>query len=125
MNIPVEHVQRGLLGGMPTPDVPLSQLRNSQPPKKLPAGGKQVIVKIQISPTPLTSRRYVPMHVYTQKHDFACYLRREDCPEEWDRVYAVIKNRTLSGLKGYFVADIKSRDEFVVKISEPLAAQPW
>jgi hypothetical protein len=101
-------------------------MRISQPPTNLPPGGKQAVVKIQV-PTTLKypNGSYQEMLVYTQKRDFACMVRREDCPKAWDRVYDVVKNKSLSGLKGYFVADIKSPEEFVVKVSELLAAQPW
>lgn len=84
------------------------------------------MVKIQI-PTELkdASGVYGDMLVYTQKRDFACFLRRQEGPNSWDRLYKIIKEKSLSGLKGYFVADLKSRDEFTVKVSELLASQPW
>jgi hypothetical protein len=52
-------------------------------------------------------------------------VRRCDCPREFDRVYDVIRTQTISQLKGYFSVEIKSRDEFAVKVSEVLASQPW
>lgn len=126
MNIPQEPFRRGFVGGLAVPPVPVSHTRMSQEPKNLPPGGKQVVVKVQVPPVLKNpDGSYNHFLVYTQKRDFACLVRRVDCQKAWDAVYDVIKKQSLSGLKGYFVADLKSRDEFVVKVSELLAAQPW
>ncbi|KAJ3499651.1 hypothetical protein NMY22_g19490 [Coprinellus aureogranulatus] len=123
---PHEPLVRGFAGVPPPKPIPDSHLSIGHCPNNLPPGGKQAVVKIQI-PGILKdfdgSTR--PMLVYTQKRDFSCILRREDGQKEWDRVYDVVKNQTVSGLKGYFIADIKGPEKFVVKVSEPLAAQPW
>jgi hypothetical protein len=101
-------------------------MRGNQAPTNLPASGKQAVVKIQIPPVLKNADgSYNDMMVYTQKRDFACMVRRRDCPKEFDRVYDVIRTKTISQLKGYFSAEIKSRDEFAVKVSEILASQPW
>ena len=84
------------------------------------------MVKIQVSPfATRPDGSFTPMRVYTQKRDLVCDIRRNDCPDAFDRIFNVIKNQTISGLKGYFVADLISQGELVVKVSEPLAAQSW
>lgn len=114
------------MAGLPTEPVSLNQMRANQAPSNIPADGKRAVVKVQIPPVLKNpDGSYNDIMVYTQKRDFSCMVRRRDCPQEFDRVYDVIKNKTLSKLKGYFVAEIQSRDEFSVKISEVLAAQPW
>ncbi|KAJ3548490.1 hypothetical protein NMY22_g1242 [Coprinellus aureogranulatus] len=101
-------------------------MRANQAPSNMPAGGKRAVVKIQIPPIlKRPDGSYNDMMVYTQKRDFSCMVRRHDCPQEFDRVYDVIKNKTPTGLKGYFVAEIRSREEFAVKITDVLASQPW
>lgn len=125
-SLPLAALQRGQFAGLPTEPVPLSQMRTNQAPSKIPAGGKRTVVKIQVPPVLRNEDgSYNNLMVYTQKRDFSCMVRRQDCPKEFDRVYEVIKNKTISGLKGYFSAEIQSRDEFAVKVSEVLASQPW
>ena len=123
---PNEPLMRGLAGKPPTKPVPGTHLSLGHFPANFPPGGKQAIVKIQV---PATLKdldgNYRPMLVYTQKRDFSCTLQREDGQKEWDTLYDVVRKQTVSALKGYFIVDIKSRDKLVVKVSEPLATQPW
>jgi hypothetical protein len=123
---PNEPFIRGLTGRPPTKPVPSTRLSLGHFPANLPPSGKQAIVKIHVPPIlkdPGGNCR--PMLVYTQKRDFSCILQREDGQREWDRLSDVIRKQTVSALKGYFIVDIKSRDKLVVKVSEPLATQPW
>jgi hypothetical protein len=125
-NFPADAIQRGFIAGLPTDPVPLSHLRGSHIPKDLPPGGKPIVVKIQVSPfATRPDGSFAPMRVYTQKRDLVCDIRRSDCPDAFDCIFNVIKNQTISGLKGYFVADLVSQGELIVKVSEPLAAQSW
>ncbi|RXW17626.1 hypothetical protein EST38_g8232 [Candolleomyces aberdarensis] len=125
-NLPADAIQRGFVAGLPTDPVPLSHLRGSHIPKGIPPGGKPVVVKIQVSPfATRPDGSFAPMRVYTQKRDLVCDIRRDDCPDAFDRIFNIIKNQTISGLKGYFVADLVNQAELVVKVSEPLAAQSW
>ncbi|KAI0055710.1 hypothetical protein BV25DRAFT_1873051 [Artomyces pyxidatus] len=57
--------------------------------------------------------------------DFACHIERGDAPEAYDRVYDIVREKGLSGLTGYFAAELKSADELVVKVDEILAVQPF
>ena len=69
--------------------------------------------------------RDVPLKVYSRKRDFVGYLRWEDGPKAYEDLTSVIQAKGVGGVKGYFVADLKSRDELTIKISEILGAQPW
>lgn len=57
-----------------------------------------------------------------------CTVDRAPHPEAYDAVVQTVRNRGVSGMggaKAYFAAELKNRDELVVKISEPLAEQPF
>lgn len=54
-----------------------------------------------------------------------CAVRRSDGPTAYDRISNVIRTRGVGGAKAYFAAELKSKDELVVKVSEVLAEQPF
>ncbi|TEB11612.1 hypothetical protein FA13DRAFT_1722032 [Coprinellus micaceus] len=108
-------LQRGIAAGLPTDSIPMGQMRGNQAPTNLPASGKQAVVKIQIPPVLKNpDGSYNDMMVYTAETGLRLH-----------GFYDVIRTKTISQLKGYFSAEIKSRDEFAVKVSEVLASQPW
>ena len=62
--------------------------------------------------------------VYTKKRDFVCQIHRHDGPKAYDELAKIIVEKGVGGCKAYFTADLKSRDELVVK-TEVLAEQPF
>jgi hypothetical protein len=92
----------------------------------IPPGGKTVVVKLQtLQALRNEDGSYNMLLIYAQKRDLCCVVRREECPEGFDRVCRVIVKETVSGAKGYFVARLESRGKLLVKISELLASQHW
>jgi hypothetical protein len=109
------------MAGLPTRDVPLSHMRGGHVPRDLTSTGKQIVVKVQVPTRPSDGE----LLVYTRKRDLMCQVRRIDGQQAYDEVVRIVQKQGVAGLKGYFVADLKSRDELVIKTSEILAAQPW
>lgn len=86
---------------------------------------KHVVVKIQVPDEPTFSPDG-NMLVYTKKKtEFICLVRRRENVKAYDRLYQVIKEKGVTGLKAYFSATIYSKDKLEVKISEVLAPQPF
>ncbi|TFY83377.1 hypothetical protein EWM64_g638 [Hericium alpestre] len=100
-----------------TPPQPERPSRGTQRPISYP---KSVIIKVQV-PFAGTS----PLLVYEKKRDFVCEVKRADCPQDYDRIMQVIREKGVGGLKGYFAAELRSKDELVVKVGEILAEQPF
>ena len=65
------------------------------------------------------------MLVYSKSRNFECRIRREDAPAAYDRVAQIVRTKGFLGAKAYFVVQLKSANELVVKISEVLADQPF
>jgi hypothetical protein len=81
-----------------------------------------MIIKVQI---PTTRPSASPMMVYDAKRELVCYLAREDAPAAFDRLAEVVRSRGTFGMKAYLAADVKSKDELIIKIDEVLAEQPF
>ncbi|KAF7290580.1 hypothetical protein MIND_01298100 [Mycena indigotica] len=95
--------------------------------KKLHGEAKSIVIKVQVPFTgsyPIT-RSTGDLMVYTKKRDFACTIRRSDGPEPYEQISEVVRTKGVGGAKAYFAAELESKDRLVVKISEPLAEQPW
>ncbi len=109
-------------------------LRTDQtPPGTLPGGQsrlnahppsqpKSLIIKIQ---GPRVEGSSQPLLIYNKKKDLVCMVLEEGNEVGYRKVCEVIRSRGVGGLKAYFVADLKTKDELVVKISEVLAEQPF
>ena len=65
------------------------------------------------------------MMVYDAKRELLCYILRGDAPAEYDRLAELVRSKGTFGLKAYLVAELKSKDELVIKIDEVLAEQPF
>jgi hypothetical protein len=81
----------------------------------------KIIIKVQIAKIPPGA----PMLVYDAKRELICHLAREDAPAEFDRLTEIIRDKGTFGSKAYFPADLKSKDQLVIKIDETLAEQPF
>jgi hypothetical protein len=81
---------------------------------------KKMIIKVQIA-----GASALPMMVYDAKRELVCYLARKDAPAAFDRLAEVVRSKGTFGLKAYLAADLKSKDELIIKIDEVLAEQPF
>ena len=93
-----------------------------RPSNKPMEHSKKIIIKVQ---TPGVSASIAPMLVYDAKRQLVCNLLREDAPAQYDRLAEVVRSKGTFGLKAYFAADLKSKDELIIKIDEVLAEQPF
>ena len=89
-------------------------------PSLLPGGfgssvhdGKNMIVKIQV---PLEGSE--DLLVYNEKRTFKCVVNRGNNLIGYDRIESIIKKKGVHGAKGYFAAQLKSKDALVVKVVE-------
>lgn len=118
--MPLQHIARKKIG-IPIPVIPDTHARAAHIPKGIADESKNIIVKIQVPMTQHTNS----LLIYTKKRDFVCHVRRGDCPQEYDKVMKVVKAKGAGGAKAYFAAELRSKDELVVKISQVLAEQPF
>jgi hypothetical protein len=63
--------------------------------------------------------------IYSRKRDFVCNVKRSDGPAGYDRISEVVRLKGVGGAKAYFAAELKSKHELIVKVSEVLAEQPF
>jgi hypothetical protein len=63
--------------------------------------------------------------IYDKKKEFKCTVHRKNCPSAYDKIDRMVKEKGINGGKGYFMAEWKSKEELVVKVSELLAEQPF
>ena len=94
---------------------------------------KQAVIKVQLpfaghdaSPTQQAEMEQTRnCLVYTKKRDLVCQFRPNDNRNAWMSLIEVIKTKGVGGRKAYFVADMRSKDEIVLKVNEVLAEQPF
>jgi hypothetical protein len=114
--------------GTPIQSSPSRYSRSAHAPKSLPSNGKSIVIKVQVPyglDGDISRQSFGPLLVYTKKRDFVCHIRRVDNTEGYDRIVQVVKTKGAGGAKAYFVAELKSKDELVVKVSQVLAEQPF
>lgn len=108
--------------------IPESHTRSARIPKSVSSETKNIIIKVQVPYDVATSDHIDgggPLFVYTKKRDFVCMILRQDDPVAYDRVTRVVKAKGPGGAKAYFAAELRSKHELVVKVSEVLAEQPF
>ncbi|RDB18173.1 hypothetical protein Hypma_000484 [Hypsizygus marmoreus] len=124
---PVSVVTHGGVG-TPAQDVPKSHWRAAHTPSGLSFKSEHLIVKVQV---PYNFSLGVPLQgtmkllIYSKKRDFVCHIRRQDNVSAYDRISHVVRSQGLGGGKAYFAAELRSKSELVVKVSEVLAEQPF
>ncbi|KAK0232656.1 hypothetical protein IW262DRAFT_1258811 [Armillaria fumosa] len=129
--LPVAKLARNLLS-IPTPDTPPSHHRLAHTPKNISADSpKSIVIKVQVA-LPFDELSNKPnvmpgedLLVYTKKRDFVCNIRRVDGPEEFDRLFQVVRTKGVGGTKAYFAAELRGKTALIVKVSEVLAEQPF
>ena len=76
--------------------------------------GRHMVLKIQVC------LNDVGMLVYDKKRTFECFLDYDKNPTVYTRLEKIIREKGILGLKAYFAAELKSRDELVVSVAECL-----
>jgi len=86
---------------------------------------RPMIVKIQVPGLGDVPLDQGDMLVYNKRRDFEVYLRPESGREAYLALRRVIKEQgTMGGLKAYFTAELRSKDELAVK-AEVIAPQDF
>ncbi|KAJ7720716.1 hypothetical protein B0H16DRAFT_1432303 [Mycena metata] len=105
---------------------PESDIAFSCVPYDLCFGPKTVIVKVRIPRdkwhAPRTGSDLV---VVSRSRSLVCRVRRYDDPREYDRLVAAIQSIGVEGLDAFFIAELQHSSCLVIRISDPLAEQPW
>ena len=118
--IPMQQVTRAF-SGLPRPSqLPETRTASSNKQMQYP---KKKIIKAQLPAMPGSSNGHIM--VYDAKRELLCYIVRGDAPAAYDRLTEVIQSKGTFGLKAYLVAELKSKDELVIKVDEVLAEQPF
>ncbi|KAF5362620.1 hypothetical protein D9758_009604 [Tetrapyrgos nigripes] len=136
--VPISDHTRKVLGFPESSEIPKRKTRGAAVPKTSAKESKNLIIKVQVpfvfTPNGGNGGKPAPgngdLAVYTKKRDFVCVIKRTEQTEggpgvAYDRIANVVKTKGVGGAKAYFAAELKSKDELVVKISEVLAEQPF
>lgn len=124
--MPMQELRNNFFGiNTPTPE---AHRRSAHTPKHIDSKSKNLVIKVQI-PYDIVARQPArsagPILVYTKKRDFVCHILRRDGTAAYDQLSKVVFEKGVGGSKAYFTAELKSREELVVKVSEVLAEQPF
>jgi hypothetical protein len=126
--IPTATITRGLLN-IPTDAFAARETDGLRAPRNAGAHKpKPLAVKVRLpyaGGRPGDPSSTAPLHVSTRRRDFVCTVVRADCPAAYDAVSMVVRNKGVDAAKAYFLAELVSQDELVVKIGEVLAEQPF
>lgn len=76
--------------------------------------GRNLVLKIQL---PLGEGG---MLVYNKKRSFECFLDRDKNPAAYARIKKIISEKGILGLKAYFVAELRSKDQLAINVAECL-----
>jgi hypothetical protein len=60
------------------------------------------------------------MLVYNKKRSFECMLDYNENPTAYTKIREIIKAKGILGLKAYFPAELRSKDELAVNVAECL-----
>jgi hypothetical protein len=113
----MQHIARAV-SGFPPPVSKMTKDWSSQGP--MTEYPKKKIIKVQL---PAAPKSKAPMMVYDAKRELQCFISRDDAPAAYDRLTEFIQSRGTFGLKAYLAADLRSKDELIIKIDEVLAEQ--
>jgi hypothetical protein len=112
----MQHITRAV-SGFPSPVSKMAKDWSKEPMTEYP---KKKIIKAQINAMPGSK---APIMVYDAKRELQCFISRDDAPAAFDRLTEVVRSKGTFGLKAYLAADLRSKDELVIKIDEVLAEQ--
>ncbi|KAI0798254.1 hypothetical protein C8Q75DRAFT_708684 [Abortiporus biennis] len=130
--IPISDMVRQMMG-IPAPPTPARNTRMAHVPNPRtfsPSQPKSMIIKVQVPfaadmpglSAPLSTGDLL---IYNKKRDFVCSVQYGDDRQAYKRISEVVRTKGVGGAKAYFPAELKSKDELVVKIDEVLAEQPF
>ena len=108
---------------------PARNARSVKVPYIRPGETKKVIIKVQV-PFNLeiggpATEEFGDMMVYDKKRSFVCRIRRQDGEDAYLRLSRTVRAHGVAGAKAYFSAELRSKDELVVKYKEVLGEQPF
>ena len=125
---PTSTLTRNALG-IPTPPTPSRHHRSSHIPKGLSSDSKNFVIKVQVPFDLLKGTSVGSSHgnllIYSKNRSFVCSVRRSDGPTAYDQISKIVRTKGVGGAKAYFAAELKSKEELLVKVSEVLAEQPF
>ena len=96
----------------------LGVARKTNPSGKFEANvrdGRNMVIKIQL---PMGWNG--GMLVYNKKRTFECLLHHETNPDAYRRIKKKISEKGIQGLKAYFAAELRSKDELAINVAECL-----
>ena len=76
--------------------------------------GRNMILEIQVPP----SNDMMPM--CNRKQNFECFLVYNKNPVAYARIKKIVNERGIHGVKAYFAAELRSRDELAINVAECL-----
>jgi hypothetical protein len=76
--------------------------------------GRNMVLKIQV---PLSNGGLL---VYNKKRSFECFLDYDKNPAAYTRIKKVVNEKGILGLKAYFAAELRSKDELALNVAECL-----
>ena len=76
--------------------------------------GRNMVLKIQL---PLGEGG---MLVYNKKRSFECFLDCDKNPAAYTRIKRIINEKGILGLKAYFAAELRSKNELAINVAECL-----
>jgi len=76
--------------------------------------GRNMILKVQIP------RGEGGMLVYNKKRNFECFLDRDKNPAAYTRIEKIVSEKGIHGLKAYFAAELRSKDQLAINVAECL-----
>ena len=77
--------------------------------------GRNMVLKVQAS-----MQGYGGMLVYNKKRTFECVLEYNKNPDAYVRIKKIISEKGILGLKAYFTAELRSKDELAINVADCL-----
>lgn len=65
------------------------------------------------------------MLVYNKTREFTCWIYPHGQSQTYAHIEAVIREKGILGMKGYFTAELEAEDCLRIKTGYVLAEQPW
>ena len=77
--------------------------------------GRNMVLKVQV---PIQGNG--GMLVYNKKRNFECVLDYDKNADAYMRIKKVIKEKGILGMKAYFAAELRSKDELAINVADCL-----
>jgi hypothetical protein len=76
--------------------------------------GRNMVLKIQV---PVGDGGLL---VYNKKRNFECLLNYDENPAAYTRIKKIVREKGILGMKAYFAAELRSKDELAINVAECL-----